>query len=121
MQFLSNVELKRNAGNELKRSESCGVGKAGLYGAFDQIGLVPIPRHRRHSVETSPGRALYGLSDMTIDIKQHRWDRWHDVGAVNQAEGEIAKPRRIVVEKFLTAVARAAEGIDDDLWGVLQA
>jgi hypothetical protein len=57
---------------------------------------------------------MHGMSDMMISIEDSWRDRRYDVGAVNEAEGGIAEPLRIVVEELLAAVARAAERIGDD-------
>ena len=55
---------------------------------------------------------------MPIEAQQRRRNGWHDVGAVNEAEREIAEPRRIVVEECLAARPRAAEGIGGHLFDV---
>src|SRR5450631_3025887 len=98
--------------NELQGLQGRKTGKPALNGAFEEFRFVAIARHRRHCVKQAAGLALHRLSDMTIDDARHRQrNGWHEVAAVNEAEGDVAEPRRIVVEKLLAAVARAAEGI----------
>src|SRR5207244_9362998 len=55
---------------------------------------------------------------MAVDVEQCEWNGRHDVGAMNETEGDVAEPRRIVAEECLTPVPRAANGVDKDLSNV---
>src|SRR4051812_31641196 len=103
-----------DAGKQFKRGNRGGVGKAGLQQTANEIRIVAAAWFRHDAVEQAVGGAVHGLSDMMISIEDRRRHRWYDVGAVNEAERGIAKPRRIVVEECFAAIAWTAKRIGDD-------
>jgi hypothetical protein len=72
-----------------------------LRDAFVNYRLVAVGRHRRHSFEVPAASALHGSPDMAVDVTQREWSIRHDVGAMNETEGRVAEPRRIIAEESL--------------------